>query len=197
MPGETKERIREQALKLFKENGYENVTVLQICKAAGVTKRTFYYHFSSKDDIIHGILGHVGHKVELMADALMEQKSYVGIVWAMMRGYAVEAEENGAAIITQFYIDILQRGADCAFPQDMLLYKAVVSNIASAQTNGEIGNMQPAEDVAYALYHGLRSVAYTWCSSGGSYSLFDEYKHVFQSVLEIKLPPEKAFGKDA
>ena len=197
MPGETKERIREQALKLFKENGYENVTVLQICKAAGVTKRTFYYHFASKDDIIHGILGHVGHKVELMADALMDQESYVGIVWAMMRGYAVEAEENGAAIINRFYIDILQRGEDCAFPQDMLLFKAVSGNIASAQNNGEIGNMQPADDVAYALYHALRSVAYTWASSGGGYSLLGEYKHVFQSVLEIHLPPEKAFGKDA
>ena len=61
MANNTKEKIRQQAISLFKENGYENVTVLQICKAAGITKRTFYYHFSSKDEIIPGILGHVIH----------------------------------------------------------------------------------------------------------------------------------------
>ena len=50
---------------MFKENGYENVTVLQICKAAGITKRTFYYHFSSKDEIIHGILAMLRNKSSL------------------------------------------------------------------------------------------------------------------------------------
>ena len=37
MANNTKEKIRQQAISLFKENGYENVTVLQICKAAGIT----------------------------------------------------------------------------------------------------------------------------------------------------------------
>ena len=197
MANNTKEKIRQQAISLFKENGYENVTVLQICKAAGITKRTFYYHFSSKDEIIHGILGHVAQQIELMSEAMLHQESHVGIIWAMMRGYAVEAEETGAGIISQFYINILQRGATDKFPQDMMLFKAVVNNIANAQLAGEIGNMQSPEDVAYALYHTLRSVAYTWCRSGGNDSLMDEYKHAFQSVLQILLPPDKAFGADA
>ena len=29
--GNTKERILEEAIKLFKEYGYDNVTVMQIC----------------------------------------------------------------------------------------------------------------------------------------------------------------------
>ena len=40
-PSSTKEKIQEQAIKLFKEYSYDQVTVMQICKAAGVTKRTF------------------------------------------------------------------------------------------------------------------------------------------------------------
>ena len=75
MAKNTKEKIRQQAISLFKENGYENVTVLQICKAAGITKRTFYYHFSSKDEIIHGILGHVAQQIELMSEAMLHLSS--------------------------------------------------------------------------------------------------------------------------
>ena len=86
------------------------------------------------------------------------------------------------ASFLSFTSTILQRGATDKFPQDMMLFKAVVNNIANAQLAGEIGNMQSPEDVAYALYHTLRSVAYTWCSSGGNDSLMDEYKHAFQSV---------------
>ena len=61
---ETKERIRECAIKLFKENGYDNVTVVQICEAAGITKRTFYYHYESKEQLVNGITDYLGIKAE-------------------------------------------------------------------------------------------------------------------------------------
>ena len=59
-PSSTKEKIQEQAIKLFKEYNYDQVTVMQICKAAGITKRTFYYHFSSKDEIVDEFIGRFG-----------------------------------------------------------------------------------------------------------------------------------------
>ena len=195
--GNTKENIRNQAIKLFKEYGYENVTVVQICEASGVTKRTFYYHFSSKEEIVDGIIGRVGQKTELMTEAMLNQETNVGILWAMMKGYAIEAEENGPVITSQVFINILQRGAESTFPQEMVLFKAAVRNIANAQLASEISNMQPAEEVAYALYHCLRSTAYTWCSCAGRYSLLGEYKRVFQALLGFRIPPEKVFGRDA
>lgn len=195
--GGAKEKIRNEAIKLFKEYGYENVTVVQICEAAGITKRTFYYHFSAKDEIVDGIVGHVGHNTEQMADALLRQETNVGVLWAMMRSYAVDAEENGSVITAQVYINILQRGTTEVFPEDMVLFNASVRTISNAQMAGEIGNPQPPKDIAFVLFHALRSVAYTWCAAGGSYSLLAEYKRVFTSVLDLNIPPEKAFGEDS
>ncbi|XOS92284.1 TetR/AcrR family transcriptional regulator [Brevibacillus laterosporus] len=37
-----------QALKLFKEKGFENVTVEEITKACGIAKGTFYNYFPKK-----------------------------------------------------------------------------------------------------------------------------------------------------
>lgn len=48
----TREKIIDKAILLFIEKGFDNVTVDDICEATGITKPTFYYHLSSKDDII-------------------------------------------------------------------------------------------------------------------------------------------------
>ena len=48
----TKELIQSCALKLFQEEGYENVTVVQICKEAGITSQTFYSLFTSRENVV-------------------------------------------------------------------------------------------------------------------------------------------------
>ena len=94
-PSSTKEKIQEQAIKLFKEYNYDQVTVMQICKAAGITKRTFYYHFSSKDEIVDELIGRTGKKVDQLVDVMLQRESNLAFLWAMLREYAVDAEENG------------------------------------------------------------------------------------------------------
>jgi AcrR family transcriptional regulator len=46
------ERLREAALELYLEHGYENVTVAQITERAGLTRRTFSRYFKDKRDVL-------------------------------------------------------------------------------------------------------------------------------------------------
>lgn len=48
---ETRERILSEALRLFGERGYTNVSVEEIAEAAGVTKGAVYHWFADKDDL--------------------------------------------------------------------------------------------------------------------------------------------------
>ena len=48
----TKRKIFETAVRLIKENGYNNVTISEICRAAGVAKGSFYVHYNSKEDSV-------------------------------------------------------------------------------------------------------------------------------------------------
>ena len=45
------ERIVREASRLFRERGFENVSVGEVMKAAGLTHGAFYAHFASKEEL--------------------------------------------------------------------------------------------------------------------------------------------------
>ena len=49
---ETKRRIHEASKKILKSHGYEQLSIKNICKEAGVSNGSFYHHFESKDDLL-------------------------------------------------------------------------------------------------------------------------------------------------
>jgi AcrR family transcriptional regulator len=55
------ERLALAALALFAERGYENTTVIDIARRAGLTKSTFFRHFQDKREVLFG--GGTMHKL--------------------------------------------------------------------------------------------------------------------------------------
>ena len=51
---ETRLRIRNEAARLVYEHGYDKVTVDDICRDAGISRRTFFNYVDSKDEAILG-----------------------------------------------------------------------------------------------------------------------------------------------
>jgi AcrR family transcriptional regulator len=47
-------RLEQAALALYGERGFENTTVAEIAKRAGVTERTFFRHFADKREVLFG-----------------------------------------------------------------------------------------------------------------------------------------------
>lgn len=47
-----KEEVAETAISLFKRDGYNNVTVNDICKACGISRSVFYSSFNGKRSIL-------------------------------------------------------------------------------------------------------------------------------------------------
>lgn len=51
---DTRERLRAAALELFAERGFDATTVPDIVERAGLTRRTFFRHFSDKREVFFG-----------------------------------------------------------------------------------------------------------------------------------------------
>ncbi|WP_123026648.1 TetR/AcrR family transcriptional regulator [Mycolicibacterium stellerae] len=48
----TKDALRRVALERFKRDGFANVTVTELAAEAGVTERTFFRHFATKEAVL-------------------------------------------------------------------------------------------------------------------------------------------------
>jgi AcrR family transcriptional regulator len=52
----TREAIMDSALALFADRGYDAVRVEDVAKAAGVSRATFYNHFSEREEILAALI---------------------------------------------------------------------------------------------------------------------------------------------
>jgi len=69
---ETLRRITDAGICLFIEKGFDGATVEEIAAAAGISRRSFFHYFESKDDILLSLQGDVG---ELFAAAVRRAPS--------------------------------------------------------------------------------------------------------------------------
>lgn len=78
---ENRRRILDAASRLFRDKGFDAVSVAEVMKAAGLTHGGFYGHFNSKDDLIAQTLAHVlaansagGLDIRAYADAYLSPR---------------------------------------------------------------------------------------------------------------------------
>ena len=60
----TKERILDEALMLFSENGYDGTSVERIAEKVGIKAPSLYKHFKSKEDILNAIIDNAEARYE-------------------------------------------------------------------------------------------------------------------------------------
>jgi TetR/AcrR family transcriptional repressor of nem operon len=84
---ENRRTILEAASRLFRERGYESVTVAEVMKAAGLTHGGFYGYFASKDELIAGAL----------ADVLSRRPEPTGDLADYAAGYLSAAHRDNRA----------------------------------------------------------------------------------------------------
>jgi AcrR family transcriptional regulator len=82
---ETNQRISQAALKLFADNGYEATTLDAIAEAAGISRRTFFHYFASKDEILLSLQGGLGEQLLAFLESEPEGNAPLPSMLSVMR----------------------------------------------------------------------------------------------------------------
>ncbi len=72
---ETRTRILKEAESLFKHRGVRSVTMDEIARELGMSKKTLYQYFSNKADIVHGVTLEHFQNEKCMAAEIMDKSS--------------------------------------------------------------------------------------------------------------------------
>ncbi|WP_423463902.1 TetR/AcrR family transcriptional regulator [Promicromonospora sp. MS192] len=92
--------ITDTALRLFVEQGYEATTVDQIAAAAGISRRSFFHYFGSKEDVVMGDLEALGLRVR---DTL-EARPATETAWEALRETFIGLQEQASDAVTPLQI---------------------------------------------------------------------------------------------
>ncbi|WP_254398888.1 TetR family transcriptional regulator [Streptomyces sp. AC602_WCS936] len=91
------DELSEAALQLLARNGYDAVTIDEIAATAGVSKRTFFRYFASKEDVVVQFLADLGTgmRAELAARPSAERPSVAlrHAVWASLSACAAHSDK--------------------------------------------------------------------------------------------------------
>ncbi len=94
----TRGRILRAALELFAEHGYGATSMRQIAEQLGITKAALYYHFDSKEDIVHALLADVERQVRDLADWADDQEPRPDLAREVLLRWTDIMQTHGAAL---------------------------------------------------------------------------------------------------
>lgn len=87
----TRVALIEAALRLYREHGFEGVTVAEIARGADVSTRTFFSYFEAKEDVF---LGRGDDRLERLVAAIRERRPGEPILTAARRELIRRREPN-------------------------------------------------------------------------------------------------------
>ncbi len=83
MAGLTKEIIMRTANSLFSEEGIREVSIDDICRKLGISKKTFYQYYAQKEDLVADVVTNNVRKKKDEFDRMVEGKNIVQILKAL------------------------------------------------------------------------------------------------------------------
>lgn len=176
--------IKDTAVELFTKNGYENVSVNDICSAAGIARSTFYLSYSSKKDIITQMLTGVRLNKEEYFESFVAAENEFERMWILCCRYLDVALINGPEVTgALFRLDLM--GEIDIMNEVHTVDDWFIKLTKNCQKLGVILSTEPAEMLAPL---GVDIAYYTtaeWCRNKGSFNLKQVVRRRAEAVYGI------------
>ena len=174
--------ISAQALRLFQERGYENVTVRDICDACEITKPTFYRYVPSKEELVLEVYDDITIRLSQRLLAVAGSGNYWEQLVTCFDTLYQESSKLGAGLFSQAMIANLQEDRH-TFDMRPYLTEVAVDIIRHAQEAGQVRNPAPAERLYEAASHMFSGYELLWSSRDARADYPDEPTSEYEERL--------------
>lgn len=168
------------AMRLFLDQGFEQTTIDQIAAAAGISRRSFFRYFGTKEDVLLGDLARDG---ERLRDALDDIPTDIGPWEALRRAldavHALERDSSDLLKIARMMYDtpsLLSRSAEKHRHWQSLLLPDI-----RARLGPDADDVSAAAIIATAIAC-LDTAGEAWARSDGTLDLAELYDRAIATV---------------
>lgn len=165
------DELTEAALQLLARKGFDLVTVDEIVAAAGVSKRTFFRHFASKEDVVIRFLAGMGPDIRTeLASRPSEEQPSVALrhaVWVPIASCAGHSERTLRVI--QLIMDTPALRA--RFLERQAQWRNDVTTTLAHRLGLDPGNDLYPELATGMVFNAFDAVLQRWSASGGAEDL--------------------------
>ncbi len=164
---ETRNRIYNAAVELMERKGFDNITIAEISRAAGVSVGAFYHYFESKNDILAEIFRRADEYFATEVVPNLGEEPVPEQILKYFDHYARFNIASGVEMVRQLFnpkVKFFTR-------QDRPMLSLLRDLVRKGQERGEIrGDVSP-EEVVRLLFMMARGVVFDWGLHEGSYDL--------------------------
>jgi len=184
----TETAILNAALELMRKDGFEAVTVRDICSHAGITTGAFYHHFKSKEELFDKgftpMDQFMGNVLEACSDA-----GPVVRLRTVLDQYALFMENCGP-LAAQYYQRRLGNPDTASLDPTHYIHAILENCFAQAQEQGyRVMKDDPAWTAEFCYCH-FRGVVIDWLLCKKAYPLRERMREEFE-LFESMLSPRK------
>jgi len=165
----TRAAIREHALRLFREKGYDDTTVEQIAEAAEVSPSTFFRYFPTKEDVV------LQDDMDLLwLEAVREQPPELSPVAALRAGVSAAFARMGEDDWAQLR-QVTELAMAIPAIQARMLAELARTTQVLAEAVAERSGRDPGDFTVRALAGAVVGIAMAaWFDEGGDLMSFDD-----------------------
>lgn len=180
----TRDRIFEIASNLFKEQGYNNVTVEDICAACNISKRTFYYHLKSKNDILFYYYDHIIDNMTPLLIKILNTDSYWDQLVLIFEHLIHHMEYLGPDINSQLLSMNLLENKNI-FDLRENLTEVAVQIIEKGQKSKQIQNTNNPSELYRSAAYMFTGYEYMWCVKKGNFPWKEQFYNSLENLFDI------------
>ncbi len=189
MASETKLKIVQASLELFRERGYPNVKIEEICEAADVTRSTFYYHFKTKAELLDSVYIDYWNEdfMEMILASFTMDNHWEQLLQVLFpsNGYTMRIGHDLQSWIMA--TRLTEKSSAHFFRRTELLCGVVEKVIQMGQSTGQFKNNGDAKKLANLIVKKyIIGNTYQWCMTEGAFDLFEGIKTDVSVILGVE-----------
>ena len=160
-----RQRLVDAALRAIQKSHYEKISVAVIVREAGMSSRSFYDHFVSKEDLIAEIVNDQGHRLVAQLDQIFrETKSDRERVERAMRAF-LELFPVGTVDLERLGGEAGQRVRELRQVYVMALTDLVLRQYERAHERGTVARVPLRSEIELVLT-GIEGLSFRYYSEG-------------------------------